>query len=1015
MDVQKEHSRKVSIARSPGGPASWEPARRQFIAIALFAVLMNIVFQYLLGLLFLPLLHPLLRGLVETVAVAIFVVPPAYYFYMRPLRHSLTERQNAERVLQKSETHYRIVSELTTTFVFDLSVAEDGNVSLDFVSDDFYDFAGGNREEVRTFESLFSHIHPDDKRKLFEGLQRLIAQSQSTEIECRAYVHDPHELRWLSVCGESQWDQGAARVTAIFGAVTDITERKLAERALRESEEKYRILFDNEIYAICIFDPETQRPLDVNESFIRLSGYSREELLSDVTIPNITAEQELSEASIQLTTHEGASYVPVRYLRKKDGTIFPVELVGAPYEWKGRKLVCGIMRDISERVRMEEDRAKTQELLAISQRLAHIGSWEYELSTGKLSWSDEMYRIAGVPVKSPVTREIADSFFPPDELVRSRKAIQSALRGGPPYSRDYRVQRPDGQWKMIHNEGEVAFDEHGKAVRAFGTTQDITERTQTEEALRQNQEKLRASESKYRNLIETAPEAIYVVEDEKIIFCNNHAHEMLGYSREEMIGMPLESINHAEDWEQARERYRSRAEGNSLRKSVSRHIARDGKVIWVECVGEQIEWEGRPAVLYFSSDITDRKKAENDKMKYEQYLQQAQRLESLGVLAGGIAHDFNNILTGIFGFTDLAKNEVKDGAASEYLSQAMESMERAKALTHQLLTFAQGGAPVRKIVPIPPLIRETCQFALHGSNLRGSYDIQENLWNCDVDRNQVAQVIQNLVLNAIQAMPMGGTIEITAANRVLREKEHPTLKEGRYVAISVKDQGTGIPDEMLSRVFDPFFTTKTKGHGLGLAISHSIMSRHDGAIDVQSELGKSTTFTIYLPACGESREVNPGPASPRHVGAGRILVMDAEEPVRRLLSRMLQSFGYSVVGKESGKETTDIFIQERNNNHPFAAVILDLTIPGGPGGKEVAHEIRKHDQKVPLFVSSGYAGDPIIARPEEYGFTASISKPFKLAELAEMLEKHMAGHGPAARTTQEQEDVMSHTRRSRLP
>ena len=182
-------------------------------------------------------------------------------------------------------------------------------------------------------------------------------------------------------------------------------------------------------------------------------------------------------------------------------------------------------------------------------------------------------------------------------------------------------------------------------------------------------------------------------------------------------------------------------------------------------------------------------------------------------MAGGIAHDFNNILTGIFGFTDLAKNEVKDGAASEYLSQAMESMERAKALTHQLLTFAQGGAPVRKIVPIPPLIRETCQFALHGSNLRGSYDIQEDLWHCDVDRNQVAQVIQNLVLNAIQAMPMGGTIEITAADRVIREKEHPTLKGGRYVAISVKDQGTGIPMRCYREFSIRFSPQRQRGMG----------------------------------------------------------------------------------------------------------------------------------------------------------------------------------------------------------
>ena len=1083
-----------------------------------------------------------------------------------------------------------------------------------------------------TFESLLSHIHPRDRGKLVDQLQKLISRPLSCEVGCTAYVGDPPELRNLSIFAKSKWDAEQNRVRVIYGAVKDITEsktaaealrnndshlrsviqatpvvlwdmgkdgtirlsegsaleklglksgqlvgksvfdvfndapevltnirrgltgaeitaetqisdtywrshfvprhddrgsisglvgvsvditdRKKAEESLRESEQKYRILFDTEMFAIHVFDVETLRIIDANEAHSQLYGYSRDELLSDMTVLDLASEPNECDDTIDQIKRGSSTYVPLRYHRKKDGTNFPVAIVNTSCEWNGRKVCFGTIHDISERKRAEEDSPRIRGLLAISQSLAHIGSWEYDALAQRMMWSDEMYRITNISPSVPMTPDIAKSFLPPEELARYRKCIED----GQPYSGDYKISRPDGQIRIVHSEGEVELDENQKLVRTFGTMQDVTELRKAEQALqqktrivgslyenvseiifyldveaegvyrfqsvnpaflratgleesqvvgklfsevisdassplgelnvrkaiqnqeiirweeitprpsgdrvgevtvapvydeagictniivtvyeitqqkkveaalRENEKRLLASEAKYKELIDTAPVAIFVFQNEKIVFLNKSAPEMSGYSREELLGMPARAFFSDADWEKSRNHLLERLSGKILPKRITSHKKKNGDSFWAESVGELIDWEGKPAVLYFVSDITDRKAAENERIEYEQYLQQAQRLESLGVLAGGIAHDFNNILTGIFGYADLARSEAKDEAVSRYLSQAMESMERAKSLTQQLLTFSRGGAPVKKAVPMPSFIRETCQFALHGSNVKGKYDIQENLSHCEIDKNQIGQVIQNLILNAIQAMPMGGIIEISAKNTSMQPKEHPTLSEGSYVAVSIKDQGIGIPEDMLSRVFDPFFTTKTEGHGLGLAISHSIITRHGGAIDVRSELGKGTTFTVYLLACDESCAETLDSNPIRHTGTGRILIMDDEGPIRELLSKMLQSFGYSVVAKENGGETIEAFLEGKRNNNPFKAVILDLTIPGEMGGKEVAEEIRQIDKEVPLFVASGYAVDPIIARPGEYGFTASISKPFKMADLMEMLEKHL--------------------------
>ena len=368
--------------------------------------------------------------------------------------------------------------------------------------------------------------------------------------------------------------------------------------------------------------------------------------------------------------------------------------------------------------------------------------------------------------------------------------------------------------------------------------------------------------------------------------------------------------------------------------------------------------------------------------------QNMDRLESLGLLAGGIAHDFNNLMGGVFGYIDMAREETRESKVTSYLSKAMNTIERARALTGQLLTFAKGGAPIQKIGHLFPFVEETAKFALSGANVSCNFDVPQDLWACNFDKNQIGQVIDNLVINAQQAMPVGGTIELSARNVSLSEKEHAILENGNYVKISIKDTGIGIIKELLAKIFDPFFTTKSKGHGLGLATCHSIINRHGGCIDVESEPGKGSTFMVYLPASTESTSAAVGHTAKTHKGIGLFLVLDDEEVMRDIIGDMLETLGYTVVCKENGKDAIDFFIAETDANRKFAGMIFDLTIPGGMGGKEAIAEIRKFNKDIPAFVASGYADDPVMLDPAAYGFNGALVKPFMMAQLAEMLNRY---------------------------
>ncbi len=381
-------------------------------------------------------------------------------------------------------------------------------------------------------------------------------------------------------------------------------------------------------------------------------------------------------------------------------------------------------------------------------------------------------------------------------------------------------------------------------------------------------------------------------------------------------------------------------------------------------------------------DITQQKRAEAEMLRTE-------KLSSLAILAGGIAHDFNNLLGGIYGNIEMARAVAAGQKTQEFLDATLRTMRRAQSLTQQLLTFAKGGAPVRKAARLEDFLRETVNFACSGSSVSCELDIEPGLWASQYDADQVAQVIDNILINARQAMPAGGLATVAARNVTVGEGEFPGMLPGRYVRISIADHGVGIPGEHLPRIFDPFFTTKQTGSGLGLATSLSIIRQHGGNILAESQPGKGSRFHVFLPACDRPEASVTKNAPERPSASGRILVMDDEAILRDTIGAMLQHHGFEPVMAADGAEALRLFDAALAQGAPFVAVILDLTVPGGMGGVETVAELRRRDRGIPVFVASGYAVDPVLARPQEYGFTASIAKPFSRKGLIEILCKHL--------------------------
>ncbi|HNS10780.1 MAG TPA: PAS domain S-box protein, partial [Candidatus Ozemobacteraceae bacterium] len=620
--------------------------------------------------------------------------------------------------------------------------------------------------------------------------------------------------------------------------------------------------------------------LTVNDAYCRMTGYSREELL-EKSAWDLDADEDQQTVLANMAKVRQAGYARFeKRHRAKNGNIIDFEIAVAFLKAFGGQLIC-FCRDISERKKYEARMCKNEASLKMSQHQSHTGSWELNHQTKQLVWSDEVFRIFELdPAIFGASYEYFLSIIHPEDREKVNEVFLKSLHEKTFYHVEHRLLMPDGRIKYVFEFCETSFSESGEPLVSNGTVQDVTTLKQTIIALRESEAKLRAISDNLPDGMVYQIDAGIDGKSRKFTFVSAGVVKLHGVSREEAFRNPesIYSQIHPDDRQMLAAREKECAANLSDFNCEARFVLPDGRQRWA-LFSSQLRRrdDGHIICCGVEIDITTQKKAEQEKMALESRLHHIQKLESLATLAGGIAHGFNNLFAGVYGNIDLALATAAEPKVIEFLENSMRTIDRARSLTGQLLTFSKGGAPCRKPGNLAACIAESVQLALEGSKVACSFRFADNLMNCVFDRSQIAQAVENIALNARQVMPDGGNLEVTGEN-CLSCGLPAVCRPGNYVKLTFKDTGPGMSKNILEKIFDPFFSTRPNGPGMGLPTSFSIISQHDGYIEADSEPGVGSIFTIYLPA---SAEIEPTAAQTvsfsDHIGNGTILVMDDEE------------------------------------------------------------------------------------------------------------------------------------------
>jgi two-component system cell cycle sensor histidine kinase/response regulator CckA len=501
---------------------------------------------------------------------------------------------------------------------------------------------------------------------------------------------------------------------------------------------------------------------------------------------------------------------------------------------------------------------------------------------------------------------------------------------------------------------------------------------------------LRQSEKWLSTTLRCVGDAVITTDTQgNVTFLNPIAEALTGWRQDEAVGRDISEVFHIVDeaTRVAPENPATKAMCDSAVVHLGEHhlllVTKDGATRAIDdsaapLTNDQGHIIG--SVLIFH-DVTDRRQRQAELLK-------TRKLEALGTMAGGIAHTFNNILMTIVGRLSLAKLLTPpDTPLFRHLVEAEQAAQRATGVTRQWLTFAKGGAPVKQSTALHRLLQETTSRALEGYKVQPIFSLADDLWSVDIDRGQIRQAIYNIVLNAAQAMPGGGTLQVQAHNVVVDTTHRLPLPEGPYIGITLTDQGGGIPPQHVDKILDPYFTTKQHHSGLGLTVAYAIVTQHQGSLVVDSTVGVGTTVQVYLPALSSSSVPDDDLAGSPQTHQSKILVMDDEDAIRRLVTEMLRRLGYEAVCAQDGAEALDLYRRAKQAGQPFTAVLMDLNVPHGMGGKEAMASLRDLDPAVKAIVSSGYSNDPVMADFRRYGFSGMIAKPYRLAELGAILQQ----------------------------
>lgn len=523
---------------------------------------------------------------------------------------------------------------------------------------------------------------------------------------------------------------------------------------------------------------------------------------------------------------------------------------------------------------------------------------------------------------------------------------------------------------------------NGHVLTALFVCRDITDVRTAEIAFKD-------SDEKFRQLAEAVDNVFWIwdVVLQRMIYVSPAYEQLWGGNPRKLMNNPFDwlTVVVPEDRNRVENLFLKRIDGKSLDIEY-RIVTHQREIRWIHnrTFPMKDSSGGIHRVIGIAQDVTERKKWEEERLR-------GAKLESLGLLAGGLAHDFNNLLTAILGQLSLAKYTLNPShSLFNRITEAEQASLRAQEIARQLLTFSKGDAPIKKTVALQEILEENARLVLAGSNIRPIFHISENLWPVSIDVGQICQVIHNLVINARQAMEEGGECTIKAKNVMDDEVEKSELNfadshSDQWIQVSFTDTGSGISKENMDKIFDPYFTTKSSGSGLGLATSYSIIRNHGGMMSVKSDPGKGSIFSFFLPAISHSIVTLESSNQGVQFGQGKILIMDDEIQIRKVLGEMVETCGYTYQLAQDGEEAFRIFCQAQETGEPFSAVILDLTVPGGVGGKEVIRELLRIDPGVKAIVVSGYSNDPVLANYQEYGFKGRVAKPFNLVDLSLVL------------------------------
>ncbi|WP_462324932.1 PAS domain-containing hybrid sensor histidine kinase/response regulator [Desulfoplanes sp.] len=813
-------------------------------------------------------------------------------------------------------------------------------------------------------------------------------------------------IRWMRITVAPLLDADM-HIFALIVTLTDVTgeyqriaslekdpsHSKSTDQALQASEQ--RLWMSLHINRASVFEDNFETgEMDCSPELFNQLGYPQEEHPTTIDgMLELIHPDDQNRVMAEVARHitgKTPMYVAEYRVRSKNGT----------WEWcdaKGRitertkegspRILLGISSIITDRKLKEERIRENEEKLRLAVDNSPIGICIID-DTGRYLSANQAYQDLLGYSEAEFKQKTFFEVTSPEHLEENRTLFDAMVVGkAPGYKIEKQYLHKDGTPIDVSVHATMARDKHGAPRFALALVEDITKRKRAERILRDNEEQLRTT-------IDSIGEGVISTDREGMITRMNHAAAKLtGWTPGVDTVHFTQTLNlpDPEDATFARNlptAIRNRGDTvESTRKMTL--IARDGHNHLITLSAAPIRnQEGRAGgmVLVFR-DVTERVRIEDE-------LEKMQRLESIGTLAGGIAHDFNNVLMGIYGNISIARQRLPKGhPALSPLMQSETSINRATRLSTQLLTFARGGEPIKQTVELDKLVEDIVRFDLSGSNVRPVFTIPEGTWAANVDKGQMQQVFSNLTINAREAMPEGG--ELHVGFETICPTNGPTTDQGpdQCIRITVQDEGTGIPAKFIKRIFDPYFSTKKTGSGLGLATTYSIINKHDGKIDVQSTPGQGTLFTILLPASPVQVATDSSPyiqAQTAHPSTARILIMDDEEMIREVMTESFEDAGFYVGTAKDGHEAIEKYERALQGNHPFDLLIMDLTIPGGMGGKETIEAILALDPKAKAIVSSGYAGDPVMANYARYGFKAVAVKPYPMDKLLETVRRVLA-------------------------